>query len=165
MGIRVPEDFGIFSPLPGGEDGFPGGCREALGREYHLTLFGDVASRRTCYRKKKTREYRYLLDDQVGLALVLERATELSYQRAILPQNKECTVSSEVVKQLVHNKRTGRPLQVPLRKLGRNPECQKLPGCSQCRGPWKPTLSAQLSYHPMALETLKFNGAQCGVTF
>jgi hypothetical protein len=31
-----------------------------------LTLFGDVTYRRTYYRKKNTREYQYLLDDQVG---------------------------------------------------------------------------------------------------
>jgi hypothetical protein len=31
-----------------------------------LTPFGDVTSRRTSYRKKNTREYRYLLDDQIG---------------------------------------------------------------------------------------------------
>ncbi len=77
-----------------------------------LTLFGDVTSRRTYYRKKDTWEYRYLLDDQIGFgkkkridplleALVLERATELSSQRAgraILPQNQKLTVSPEVVK-------------------------------------------------------------------
>jgi len=70
-----------------------------------LTLFGDVAYRRTYYRHKDTKEYLHLLDDQIGFrkkkridplleALVLERATELSYQkagRAILPQNQECT--------------------------------------------------------------------------
>jgi hypothetical protein len=74
---------------------------------------------RTSYRKKNTREYRYLLDDQVGFgkkkridplleALILERATELSSHKAgrnVLPQNQECTVSPEVVKRLVHNLR------------------------------------------------------------
>jgi hypothetical protein len=74
---------------------------------------------RTSYRKKNTREYRYLLNDQVGFwkkkridpllkALILERATELSSQKAgreILPQNQECTVSPEVVKRLVHHLR------------------------------------------------------------
>jgi hypothetical protein len=74
---------------------------------------------RTSYRKKNTREYRYLLDDQIGFgkkkridpllkALVLERATELSSQKAgrnVLPQNQECTVSPEVVKRLVHHLR------------------------------------------------------------
>jgi hypothetical protein len=74
---------------------------------------------RTSYRKKNTQEYRYLLDDQVGFwkkkridpllkALILERATELSSQKAgrnVLPQNQECTVSPEVVKRLVHNLR------------------------------------------------------------
>ena len=84
-----------------------------------LTLFGDVTYRRTYYRKKNTREYRYLLDDQIGFgkkkridplleALVLERATELSYHKAgrnVLPQNQECTVNPEVVKRLVHNLR------------------------------------------------------------
>jgi hypothetical protein len=72
---------------------------------------------RTSYRKKNTQEYRYLLDGQVGFgkkkridpllkALILERATELSSQKAgreILPQNQECTVSPEVVKRLVHH--------------------------------------------------------------
>jgi hypothetical protein len=84
-----------------------------------LTLFGDVPSRRTSYRKKNTQEYRYLLDDQIGFgkkkridpllkALILERATELSSQKAgrnVLPQNQECTVSPEVVKRLVHHLR------------------------------------------------------------
>jgi hypothetical protein len=74
---------------------------------------------RTSYRKKNTREYRYLLDDQIGFgekkridpllkALILERATELSSQKAgrnVLPQNQECTVSPEVVKRLVHHLR------------------------------------------------------------
>jgi hypothetical protein len=31
-----------------------------------LTLLGDVTLRSTSYRKKITREYRYLLDDQIG---------------------------------------------------------------------------------------------------
>jgi hypothetical protein len=30
-----------------------------------------------------------------------------------------------------------------------NPECQKLPGCSQCQSPWKPLLQARLSHRPM----------------
>jgi hypothetical protein len=84
-----------------------------------LTLFGDVTYRRTSYKHEDTREYLHLLDDQIGFgkkkridplleALVLERATELSYQkagRAILPQNQECTVNPEVVKRLVHHLR------------------------------------------------------------
>jgi len=99
---------------------------------------------RTSYRKKNTREYQYLLDDQVGFgkkkridpllkALVLERATELSSQkagRAILPQNQECTVSPEVVKRLVHNLRNSRiPTTLPaaprIPKLPRGP---RVPG-------------------------------------
>jgi hypothetical protein len=87
-----------------------------------LTLFGDVTSSRTYYKHKDTKEYLHLLDDQVGFgkkkridplleALVLERTTELSYQkagRAILPQNQELTVSPEVVRRLVHNLRKGK---------------------------------------------------------
>jgi len=105
-----------------------------------LTLFGDVTYRRTYYRKKNTREYRYFLDDQIGFgkkkridpllkALILERATELSSQRAgreILPQNQELTVSPEVVKRLVHNVRRGKGEEgIPERR--RQPTKKKLP--------------------------------------
>jgi len=74
---------------------------------------------RTSYKHEDTRESLHLLDDQIGFgkkkridpllkALILERATELSSQkagRAILPQNQELTVSPEVVKRLVHHLR------------------------------------------------------------
>ena len=52
--------------------------------------------------RKKTRI------DPLLKALILERATELSSQKAgreILPQNQECTVNPEVVKRLVHHLR------------------------------------------------------------
>jgi len=94
---------------------------KALILERATELSSQKAGRegRTSYRKKNTREYRYLLDGQVGFrkktridpllkALILERATELPSQKAgreILPQNQECTVSPEVVKRLVHHLR------------------------------------------------------------
>ena len=46
--------------------------------------------------------------DPLLKALILERATELSSQKAgrnVLPQNQELTVSPEVVKRLVHHLR------------------------------------------------------------
>jgi hypothetical protein len=72
---------------------------------------------RTSYKHEDTRESLHLLDDQIGFgkkkridpllkALILERATELSSQKAgrnVLPQNQELTVSPEVVKRLVHH--------------------------------------------------------------
>jgi hypothetical protein len=40
-----------------------------------------------------------------------------------------------------------------------NPECQKLPGCSQCQSPWKPLLQAYSPIVPWAIfKVLKFNG-------
>jgi hypothetical protein len=49
-----------------------------------------------------------------------------------------------------------------------NPECQKLPGCSQCRSPWKPLLQAHSPIVPWAsggkeetadiFRALQFNG-------
>jgi len=106
-----------------------------------LTLFGDVTYRRTYYRKKNTREYRYLLDDQIGFgkkkridplleALVLERATELSYHKAgrnVLPQNQECTVNPEVVKRLVHNLRKDEEKEGKISKKRQKPAKKKLP--------------------------------------
>lgn len=82
-----------------------------------LTLFGDVSYQRTYYRNKSTGEYLHLLDEQAGFkkrrridplleALILEKATDCSYQKAgreILPKHQEVTVSPEVVKRLVHN--------------------------------------------------------------
>jgi len=95
---------------------------------------------RTSYRKKNTQEYRYLLDDQIGFgkkkridpllkALVLERATELSSQKAgrnVLPQNQECTVSPEVVKRLVHNLRKGKGEKEGIPERRRQPTQKKL---------------------------------------
>jgi len=95
---------------------------------------------RTSYRKKNTREYRYLLDDQIGFgkkkridpllkALILERATELSSQKAgreILPQNQELTVSPEVVKRLVHNLRKGKGEKEGIPERRRQPTQKKL---------------------------------------
>jgi len=117
-----------------------------------LTLFGDVTYRRTYYRKKNTREYRYLLDDQVGFgkktridpllkALILERATELSYHKAgrnVLPQNQECTVSPEVVKRLVHHLREEekKAEEIPEKKW--QPTQKKLPRHRKRRGPCPP---------------------------
>jgi hypothetical protein len=107
---------------------------------------------RTSYRKKNTREYRYLLDDQIGFgkkkridpllkALILERATELSSQkagRAILPQNQECTVSPEVVKRLVHNLREEekKAEEIPEKKW--QPTQKKFPRHRKRRGPCPP---------------------------
>jgi hypothetical protein len=96
---------------------------------------------RTSYRKKNTREYQYLLDDQIGFgkkkridplleALVLERATELSSQKAgrnVLPQNQECTVSPEVVKRLVHNLRKDEEKEGKISKKRQKPAKKKLP--------------------------------------
>jgi len=96
---------------------------------------------RTSYRKKNTREYRYLLDDQIGFgkkkridplleALVLERAAELSYHKAgrnVLPQNQECTVSPEVVKRLVHNLRKDEEKEGKISKKRQKPAKKKLP--------------------------------------
>ena len=96
---------------------------------------------RTSYRKKNTQEYRYLLDDQVGFgkkkridpllkALILERATELSSQKAgrvILPQNQECTVSPEVVKRLVHHLRKDEEKEGKISKKRQKPAKKKLP--------------------------------------
>jgi len=106
-----------------------------------LTLFGDVTSRSTYHRKKNTWEYRYLLDDQIGFgkkkridplleALVLERATELSSQRAgraILPQNQKLTVSPEVVKRLVHNLRKDEKKEGKISEKRQKPAKKKLP--------------------------------------
>ena len=96
---------------------------------------------RTSYRHKDTKEYLHLLDDQVGFgkkkridplleALVLERATELSYQKAgreILPRNQECTVSPEVAKRLVHNLRKDEEKEGKISKKRRKPAKKKLP--------------------------------------
>ena len=96
---------------------------------------------RTSYRKKNTQEYRYLLDDQVGFgkkeridpllkALILERATELSSQKAgrvILPQNQECTVSPEVVKRLVHHWRKNGEKEGEISEKRQKPAKKKLP--------------------------------------
>jgi hypothetical protein len=96
---------------------------------------------RTSYRKKNTREYRYLLDDQIGFgkktridpllkALILERATELSSQKAgrnVLPQNQECTVSPEVVKQLVHHWRKNGEKEGEISEKRQKPVKKKLP--------------------------------------
>jgi hypothetical protein len=63
-------------------------------------------------------------------ALVLERATGLSYQKAgrdILPQNQECTVSPEVVKRLVHNLRKDEEKEGKISEKKRRPAKKKLP--------------------------------------
>jgi len=113
---------------------------------------GTSSQGRTSYRKKNTREYRYLLDDQIGFgkktridpllkALILERATELSSQkagRAILPQNQECTVSPEVVKRLVHHLREEekKAEEIPEKKW--QPTQKKFPRHRKRRGPCPP---------------------------
>jgi hypothetical protein len=95
---------------------------------------------RTSYKHEDTREYLHLLDDQIGFgkkkridpllkALVLERATELSSQKAgreILPQNQELTVSPEVVKRLVHNLRKGKGEKEGIPERRRQPTQKKL---------------------------------------
>jgi len=77
-----------------------------------LILFGDVTYRRTYYKHRDTKEYLHLLDDQIGFgkkkridplleALVLERTTELSYQKAgrdIFLKNQEPTFGPETKK-------------------------------------------------------------------
>lgn len=106
-----------------------------------LTPFGDITYERSYYRNKTTGEYLHLLDTYTGFkkrkridplleALILENATECSYQKAgreILPQGEDLTVSPEVVKRLVHHSPRNQSTPTPGRRKKTGQEGLSLP--------------------------------------
>jgi hypothetical protein len=107
---------------------------------------------RTSYKHEDTRESLHLLDGQIGFrkkeridpllkALILERATELSSQKAgrvILPQNQELTVSPEVVKRLVHHLRKDEEKEGKISEKRQKPAKKRFPRHRKRRGPCPP---------------------------
>jgi hypothetical protein len=117
-----------------------------------LTLFGDVLSRENLLPEEEhpgvpipPRWPDWFWEEEKDWpfvkALILERATELSSQKAgrvILPQNQECTVSPEVVKRLVHHLREEekKAEEIPEKKW--QPTQKKLPRHRKRRRPCPP---------------------------